>query len=201
MSRNHLNEGNGSISADDSAGHRPPRDHSPRLSRPSKNGIGFWKGICQRCVFVGTKTALEWFCRLSWWDSPTQRARMRSGLLAANSGFMVGIGLFRGGFGGVCDGFCGDNNTGFLSLKPLDRSPDASLFRQRWFDSNGARERGEQACAITIRRARLVSPVTHDATRETTLPRNTRSDDSQHGIPVFCAVRHGFVPLWDKLSG
>ena len=153
MSRNHLNEGNGSISADDSAGHRPPRDHSPRLSRPSKNGTGFWKGICERCVFVGTKTALELFCRRSWWDSPTQRARMRSGLLAANSGFMVGIGLFRGGFGGVCDGFggvcdgfgggfsgicggfCGDNDTGFRSLKPLDSSPDASGFRQRWMCS------------------------------------------------------------------
>ena len=89
------------------------------------------QSICERCVFVGTKTTLEWFCRLSWWDSPTQRARMRSGLLAANSGFMVGIGLFRDGFGGVCDGFGGDNNTGFRSLKPLDRSPDASGFRQR----------------------------------------------------------------------
>ena len=84
-----------------------PHPHKSRLSRPSKNGIGFWKAICQRCVFVGTKTALEWFCCRSWWDSPTQRAGMRSGLLAANSGFMVGIGLFHGGFGGVCGGFGG----------------------------------------------------------------------------------------------
>ena len=173
MSRNHLNEGNGSISADDSAGHRPPRDHSPRLSRPSKNGIGFWKGICQRCVFVGTKTALEWFCRLSWWDSPTQRARMRSGLLAANSGFMVGIGLFRGGFGGVCDGFGGDNNTGFRSVKPLDRSPDASLFRQRWMCSAWApREWRAILCDHDSKIATRFN-VTHDAKRETTLPRIT----------------------------
>ena len=126
---------------------------------------------------------------------------MRSGLLAANSGFMVGIGLFRDGFGGVCDGFGGDNNTGVRSLKPLDRSPDASGFRQRWVDSNGAREREVSSCAITIRRSRLVSAVTHDATRETTLPRNARSDESQHGIPVFCAVRHGFVKPFDELSG
>ena len=40
---------------------------------------------------------------------------MRSGLLAANSGFMVGIGLFHGGFGGVCGGVLGDKSTGVCS--------------------------------------------------------------------------------------
>jgi hypothetical protein len=38
---------------DDSFGHRPPRDHSPRLSRPSKNGMGFCKASANGVFLPG----------------------------------------------------------------------------------------------------------------------------------------------------
>ena len=49
MSRRHLNEGNGSISADDSAGHRPPRDHSPRLLAAVYNGLHGTASVNNHC--------------------------------------------------------------------------------------------------------------------------------------------------------
>ena len=42
-------------------------NHSPRLSWPSKIGIGFCKASANS-VSAGMKTAPEWICRLSCWD-------------------------------------------------------------------------------------------------------------------------------------
>ena len=42
-------------------------NHSPRLSWPSKTGIGFCKASANS-VSAGMKTAPEWICRLSCWD-------------------------------------------------------------------------------------------------------------------------------------
>ena len=44
-------------------------DHSPRLFAAIKKRHRLLQSIYQRCVFVGTKTALECYCRLFWWDS------------------------------------------------------------------------------------------------------------------------------------
>ena len=71
---------------------------------------------------------------------------MRSGLLAANSGFVMGLVAFVMGLVAFVMGFVvglvafvvglvGTTTPGFRSVKPLDRSPDASLFRQRWIGS------------------------------------------------------------------